>query len=218
MAKIKLVKRKECWRLTGLGRLLLSLLIFSCISVFVFGIVGFLSQNKPVNGKILVIDGYIPDYSVKKAISIFNAGNYDLVITTGGDIASGFYLSEIHSMAELTKKVLIKLEFDSTKIIAISTGTVLKNRTLTSGIALKSYLSQNKLNQSKIDLIAIGCHSRRTKLLFAHALGEKYEVGIISIPDETYNRKKWWNSSKGVRTVISETIAYFYSYIFLTIG
>jgi len=45
-------------------------------------------------------------------------------------------------------------------------------------------------------------------------LGDNFEVGIISVEDINYNKNKWWKSSIGVRTVMSETIAYFYVKLF----
>jgi hypothetical protein len=39
-------------------------------------------------------------------------------------------------------------------------------------------------------------------------------MGVIAAPDQTYDQDHWWRSSNGVRTVLSELIAYLYAVIF----
>lgn len=211
MTKFKLIKKVECWRLTWFARFLVLLFLIISFYVIIKNIVPFLSANSPVNGNILVLDGYFPDYAVIDAIKTFEQGNYKQVVTTGGDISIGFYLTEVKSMAELTRSVFINIGFDSTKVVAISTGTVTKNRTYSSAMALKNWLDKQNIENTSVDVFVIGCHAKRSKLLFSRALEKEIKVGVISVEDKTYDPEKWWSSSKGMRTVISEFLAYLYT-------
>ena len=76
MRKIQLVKRKECRILTWQGKLVFILVFISIIFVILKFAPAFLSTNKPNNGNILVLDGQMPDFAVRKAIQIFESGDY----------------------------------------------------------------------------------------------------------------------------------------------
>ncbi|HSM48848.1 MAG TPA: hypothetical protein VK872_13595, partial [Draconibacterium sp.] len=62
---IKLVKRKECTVLTWPAKLLFLSLFVALICLAFFRIPFFLSKNNPVNGDYLLLDGQMPDFSIK---------------------------------------------------------------------------------------------------------------------------------------------------------
>lgn len=207
---LKITKRKECTVLTWPARLIIFAVFFLISAILFFRTPIFLSKNKPVNGDYLILDGQMPDYAVKNAIDLFNNSKYKIIISTGGKLASGYYISGEKTMAELTRSVFIALNFDSTKIVAIPGGDIMKNRTYSSGLSLRTWFAEQNITLAKVDILAIGCHARRSNLLFQKALGENFQVGVINIEDKTYDIKKWWKTSKGTRTIISETIAFIY--------
>lgn len=210
MNKLKLTKRTECVRLTWAGRLLVLLLLFILLVVVGRILPYFLSPNKPVNGQILVLDGQVPDYAIERAIEIFNKGNYELIVTTGSKISEGFHVSAFKTMADLSRGTFLALGFDSTKVIALPTQFVERNRTFNSANTLNQWLIANRPNIKSIDVLAIGCHARRSWFLFDKANGKQVKVGIISIPHRGFDIDKWWKNSIGTRIVLSETIAYFF--------
>jgi hypothetical protein len=211
---IKLVKRKECTVLTWPAKLLFLSLFVALICLAFFRIPFFLSKNNPVNGDYLLLDGQMPDFSIKNAIKIFNESNYKTIITTGGEFPSGYVVSGKKSMAELTFATFLELGFDTSKIVVIPGGDIPTDRTYNSGLSLKKWFSEQNINKAEIDILAIGSHARRSHILFKKALGDNFRVGIIAIEDKSYDNKKWWKTSKGARTVISETIGYIYVSIF----
>lgn len=210
----RFTKKKECTVLTWPGKIII-ISVITGISVFIFlKLPIFLSNNNPVNGKYLVLDGIMPDYSIQRAIEIFNNQNYTTIVTTGSKLESGYFISEKKTMAELTYATFIALGFDSTKIVVIPEGDILKDRTYTSALSLKKYFDKNHISSADVDVLALGCHARRSGILFQLGLGENFKVGIIAVPDNSYDVNKWWKTSKGVRTVIGETIAYLYAKMF----
>lgn len=216
MLKIKLTRRKECKVLTWQGWILLFTLLIMIFVGFLKFIPVYLSVNKPIDGNILVLDGQMPDFSIKEAIYIFNNGGYDFVVVTGGKIQTGYYIAGYQTMAELTTASFIKMGFDKNKIITIPGGEYKRDRTYNSALSLKKWIMENNVNIKKMDVLSVGCHARRSKFLFKRAMKNEYEVGIISVEDPEYNSDNWWTSSVGVRTVLSETIAFFYVSLFFT--
>ena len=63
----------------------------------------------------------------------------------------------------------------------------------------------------KITVLSVGPHSRRSRLLFQKAFGDSATIGVIAAPPQGYDSRRWWIYSEGVRTVISEAIAYGYA-------
>ena len=212
--KIKLTKKKECTVLTWPAKLLVLAVSLLLLYLLFTNMSAYLSKNRPLNGDYLVLDGEMPDYSVEKAIEIYYKSGYKTIFTTGGNLPAGHYISGKTTMAELTYATFLKLGFDTAKIVVIPGGAIVKDRTYTSGLTLKKWFLEHNIAVAKIDVLAIGSHARRSQNLFQKALGYNFEVGIISIEDINYDNKKWWKTSIGVRTVMSEAIAYLYVKLF----
>lgn len=210
----KFIKKKECYRLSWFSYLILFLLIILIVDFYRNNIYKYLSPIKPIKANVLVIEGWIEDYGLKKAIQIINDSNYDLIITTGGPLELGYLATHFVTNAELAKRTLIELGVDSTRIQAVPSQFALTDRTLNSALTLKIWLEKNHPDIEKFNLISLGTHSRRSWYLFEKAMPEK-EIGIIALRDIRFEHEKWWKSSKGARTVITETIGYYYVYLFM---
>jgi uncharacterized SAM-binding protein YcdF (DUF218 family) len=78
-------------------------------------------------------------------------------------------------------------------------------------LTLKQWLRAQGINPTTINVVTEGPHARRSRLLFQKALGNDLTVGIISLQSEEYDPQHWWRTSAGVRSVLSETIAYGYA-------
>jgi len=214
MRKITFLKRKECRVPTWQGKLVLAMVFLMACLLFAKFIPVFLSSNKPNRGNILVLDGQMPDFAVKKAVQIFESGDYKYIVTTGGKIQTGYFISEFESMAELTAATFRKLGFEMDKLVVIPGGDIKRDRTYNSALSLKKWMIENKENSKQIDVLAVGSHARRSRLLFKKAFDNNIDIGIISIEDPAYDPCQWWKSSVGTRVVLSETVAYFYVLLF----
>lgn len=193
--------------------LILVLLVF--LNVYLFkNACYFLSLNHPIEAKILVVEGWMPDYALEKAKSEFEKGGYQMLITTGGPLSKGFFLSEYKTHAELAAATLRAIGFPNDKLSSVSAPKVRKDRTFASAVALKRWFVDNNIKDTKFNIVSLGAHARRTLLLFKKAFDDEYCIGIIAIENEDYNSHKWWNSSSGVRSVLNELIAYCYAAFF----
>ena len=171
----------------------------------------FLAVTNPVPSKILVVEGWVPDYVLRAAKLEFEQHHYQKLYVTGGTIGTGAPLSEYKTYGELGAAILIRMGMDKNSVEAVPASYVRRDRTYASALSLKHYLLQQSSDESNLNLISLGAHSRRSQLLFQKALGERFHVGIIAIENREYNPKKWWKFSAGVRSVIDELIAYMYA-------
>jgi hypothetical protein len=210
-ARVGLIERKECWRLTFKGWLLLLLMSGGAVFTAFNMVFPFLAQNDPRRGDLLVVEGWIPDYSIEEVKAEFESGGYKLLVITGSAILKGEAFAEFKSFPEFTRAILLKKGWDESKVIAVPSGEPFKDRTYMSALALKRWMSDSKQRMSRINIYSMGAHSRRTRLLYQKAFEGQLEVGIIAGKDLRFDGPHWWRTSEGIRTIISETMGYLYA-------
>jgi len=188
--------------LIGFSSVLISIMLF---------VHPFLAPTKPVGGDILVVEGWLPDYALEKAKERFQQGGYQLLVTTGGKIGKGFHLSEYKTWAELAASTLKSLNFPEDKIMnAPLHKNFKKDRTYHSILALQRRLYEEGFNEASIDMVSLGVHARRSWFLYEKVFSS-VNVGVVAISPNEYDASRWWLSSEGVRSVISESSAYLYA-------
>lgn len=209
--RIRLFKRQEVWRLTTPGWVIAIALIASIMFLSITNLYPFLAVTSRVKADILVVEGWVTDYALQQAYSEFQNNSYRQIFTTGGPIERGFYLGKYNNFAEIGAVTLKKLGVQNDKVVAVPTPDVIKDRTHASAVAFRQWLSNTNFQLTSINLLTSDAHARRSWLIYQQVLAPKIKVGIISAKPENYNPNKWWSSSEGVRTVMSETIAYIYA-------
>ncbi len=206
-----LVQRKESWALTWRARLILLVIGTALILLAGRKLHSFLALNAPIQAEALVVEGWAPDYALSAAISEFNQHPYTRLYVTGGPLLNGAPLSEYKTYAALGAATLARLGFSPQKLQAVPAPPMRKDRTFTSAVALNKWLRENGGLPKGMNVMSIGPHSRRTRLLFEKAFGKEVQVGIIAVEDQDYDPQHWWKSSHGVRSVLDELIAYLYA-------
>lgn len=211
LPKILLIRRQEKWTLTAQGWVVTCLCIASLLLYIITHVQPFLAISSPIKAEVLVIEGWLPDYALKPVLSEFEKGSYKKIVTTGIPLPTGYYLAEYKTFAELSAATLKALGLKTEELVAVPTPDVIKDRTYASAIAFRQWLLNSDLKIKSINLYTFDVHSRRSWLLFKQALAPKIKVGVIAAKTLDYEPNKWWTSSVGVRSVISETIAYIYA-------
>ncbi|MFP4471474.1 MAG: hypothetical protein ACLFPE_12355 [Bacteroidales bacterium] len=215
MRNIRLIRKKERYGLTGWGWL--TVLVFFLLAgwIIIKGIVPFLSKSDPVEARVMVVEGYIPDKSLHEIIRIFRENNYELLISTGPTYDQGFFATGIRSAAHLIGYSLLRLGFDSTKLAIVPVpGEIFRDRTYNSALVSRAYLEKNRPDIRRINLVSQSVHARRSCNLYRMAFPPEIEVGNIVIPTDGIRSGNWYRSSRGFRTVVNEAIAYLYVILF----
>ena len=215
MKKFAIVNKRERWGFTFFGKAVVLLVFALLIVLYIKGIVPFLAPDNPVDADILVVEGFIPDYAIEKSLEIFRKGNYTLLIVSGKPRVKGAHLSQYKDDGEFTAAYLKKLGLNEKQLRVVSIAKeVRRDRTYAAALKLKDWLRQNEPGTRYINLVSIGCHSRRSRYIFQKALGEDIKVGIIAVRNRNYDPDRWWQSSSGFREVTKETIAWIYARFF----
>ena len=211
---------KVCWGLlrrrqfvvpTWRGWIVLLLAGAVFVALVAWSVHPFLAVNAPVLGGVLVVEGWAPDYALVEAIAEFQRRQAGRLYVSGGPLEQGGPLSDYQTFAELGAATLLRLGLNTNQVQAVPAPAVRQDRTYASALALKNWLRERGAAVTNVNVSSIGPHCRRTRLLYEKALGDFTKVGIISIQARDYDPGRWWTSSQGVRTVISEVIAYGYA-------
>ena len=212
MNRFRLITTRKCRVLTLMGWGLLSMLIGAILFFLVLFAYPFLAPTQPVDGEILIVEGWLPVYALEKVKNRFQDGKYKLLITTGGNFTVGHPLSQYYkSWANIAAATLNVQGVPLEKImLAPTTISLRKNRTYQTALAVKKRLNEKGLDPTSIDVASLGAHSRRTWLMFKKAF-PLADVGVVTLEPKDYDVTRWWISSAGVRDVISEALAYFYA-------
>jgi hypothetical protein len=205
---MKLFRKKELWFPTFTGWLLLLGVAAGFLFLTLAGLYPYLAKSKPVTANVLVVEGWLQDAEIPQVLALFDAGGYQKLIATGGDITFARELMPYSSYAETTYHRLLSAGLLTNQLDWVGGGEVVRDRTYHSALALR-----NRLNGecAAVNLVSIGPHSRRSQRLFQIALGDECEVGILSIEPQAFNQRNWWKCSDGFRTVINEAVAWFYA-------
>ncbi|HVM50511.1 MAG TPA: hypothetical protein VMU04_20970 [Candidatus Acidoferrum sp.] len=206
-----LLKRRQCVVPTLRAWALFVLVGGALVVVGVRQLGSFLTLTDPVQGGVLVVEGWVPDYGYEASIAEFKRVHYDKMFVTGLPLERGAPLSEYKTYAELGAAVLVKMGMSTNDVQAVPAALVLQDRTYAMARALRRWMLEHGMRPTKVQIMTIGPHARRSRLTFQKAFGKDVAVGITAIPSREFDPRHWWTSSEGVRGVIGEALAYLYA-------
>jgi len=204
--------RKERWGLSRRGWLIVFATVILTFSLFWFRIYPFLAVTHRVDTNVLVVEGWIHEYSIRAALEEFQSKHYQRVFTTGGPIeGTGGYINDYNTAASVGADLLKKSGLPKESVQMVPSHVMDRDRTYGSAVALRNWFREHNMSVPSVNVLTEDVHARRTRLLFEKALGNNVAVGIIAVPNADYDARRWWCYSEGVKDVVSETVAYIYA-------
>ena len=211
---LRFFNRRERWGLSRRGWLVLAVALLALACLAILKIQPFLAVTSKVHGQFLVVEGWVPPETLKYAVAEFKAGDYQKILTSGC-VVRGHLDSDVKiTYADWAASDLRKNGMPEALIQSIPCWEERRDRTYSSALAVKTWLAEQHISVKSINVMTLGAHARRSRLLYQEAFGGSVQVGIIAIPDPDYDAKHWWSYSEGVRDVLSESIAYIYAKFF----
>ena len=198
------------WGLTWRGRIFVFLLLLIVGVRGVLQIHPFLAMTKPVETRVMVVEGWISVPSIEMAAKTFQDGDYEMLLTVGGPFRESVSTDRLN-YAQVTANQFIELGIAEEKVHPVPSGSPRRDRTYTSAATLRDWLEENGIAVSTLNVMTEGLHARRSRLMFQKAFGKDVSIGVISIPDLNYEPNRWWRYSEGFKGVISEGAAYIYA-------
>ena len=209
-----LIDRRLRWSFSWKGWAVTGGILVCLLLLVVSNVHPFLAVTDRTNADVLVVEGWLPNYALEECISEFNARHYRLVFTVGGEILSGTNIDPGDNLASYAAARFKYLGLKSQFVQAVPSGASYRDRTFASALALRQWAQNHQQRIDGFNLVTLGPHARRSRLLFEKAFGDKARVGIISVEDRGYDPARWWCYSEGVKEVVSESAAYLYARLF----
>jgi uncharacterized SAM-binding protein YcdF (DUF218 family) len=204
-------RKKERWTLTLWGWLMALGLLIGVVVGVARGLYPFLAVSRVTYADILVVEGWIHSDSVEQVAQAFQATSYkDMVVVAAVTDAkskwdSGRYKAEYIAGALESAGV----PKDCIQVIYCDAGR--KDRTYSCARTVREWLHKREKPVQAIDVVTIGPHARRSRLLFKKAMGSTVRVGVLAMDEREYDPVHWWRSSEGIREVLFEGVAYIYA-------
>jgi len=165
----------------------------------------YLAQQQPLHKGILVVEGWVSEQTLLQAIQSYKTNSYQQIITTGG-LIKGRRQSEYKSYADSAAAFMLKNGIKQSEITSLPAPDSAQNRTFLSAVIVRDWLIKQKNNTQTIDVFSEGVHARRTLILYKMAFANKRGIGIMTGKAEQYLLESWWQTSAGIKTVISEVV------------
>jgi uncharacterized SAM-binding protein YcdF (DUF218 family) len=210
--------RRERWSLSWRGSLVVLLVGLAAIIALGRGLFSLLAVYAPTSGEILVVEGWIRSESVEQAAKVCLKTNYqDVVVVVAVTEAKSKWDSGRYK-GEYIAGALESAGVPKNRIQVLFCEAVQKDRTYACARAVREWLQKREKPVQAIDVVTIGSHARRSRLLFQKAMGSTIRVGVLAMDERGYDPVHWWRSSEGVREVLFEGVAYLYVRLFFGAG
>ena len=205
-----LLRRKESWSLTWRGWLALLIVLSSGGIIGVRSVHNFLAVSAPVETRVLVLEGWVPRHAMTGYVArVF--GDYDKIYTTGGPPpADRGSRPETETFASVAQQRLVRAGVPTRMIQHVPGWEVRRDRTYAAALALRQWAETNHVELKDFNVVTVGPHARRSRLLYARAFPAA-KVGIIPLTNAEYDAEQWWRYSEGVKETLTEAGAYLYS-------
>ena len=190
-------------------------IICAALILIAMSVYKFLAITRPLGEGILVVDAWIPGQTLAESISIFNSGRYRYLVVLGGPNEETANPSATD--ADLAAVALEKLGLDARKLVKINVPDNSPGRTLRRATALRSWLDSSQASTCCVDVFTVGVHARKSWILFRHALGSRYRVGIVAGNEFRYPPRFWFISRTGIWIVSRNLAGYFYSKLWIAL-
>lgn len=197
---------RQIWMPTIFGWLFLLTIGLVIGLLVVRNIYPFLAQNEPVGARVLAIEGWLAPEELDQAVQTFKKGGYERVVTTGGPIVGWTELSVHSNYAKMAADYLAQHGVPRNAIISVPSPASAQERTFLSAVVLRDSANQLGITLDAIDLFSSGAHSRRSRLLFQMAFGQKVRIGVAASRPSGYDPEAWWRSSSGVESIVFQSI------------
>jgi hypothetical protein len=165
----------------------------------------FFSLTRRVPAEVLVVEGWVGDDGMSAAAAEFVRGGYMYIVATGGETDQREHPS---NYAEFAEQALIRRGIPKDKIIIAPTGEIDHERTFKSAVAAWRALQKKGIHSKDINVLTLGPHARRSRLVYAKVFAPAARVGVIAWVPSNYETAPWWRSRSRTKCFLKEIVGY----------
>lgn len=205
----RLIQRRQLWWPTLLGWALLAAFTLLPLLLWWFKGEDFLCATNRLPAQALIVEGWIGREGLEAAKAEFDRGGYTYLIAAGGPSRNDWDNNQ-WNYAHEAAGLMARLGIPRDRIIEAAAQEAKSQRTFESAFAVRTTLATKGLQLKAVNVLTLGAHARRSRLVFAKVLGPVTEVGVISNRPSRYPNGPWWKSSERAEDFLKETIGWLY--------
>lgn len=168
----------------------------------------FLAATERRGTNALILEGWIGIDGVRAAHDEYLRGGYSYIITAGG-MTENRWGSQRWNYANEAHDLLVRLGVPSDRVISAPAADTAAHRTFAAATAVRRTLAKRTMTLKQANVLTLGVHARRSRLVFAKVLPD-VEVGVISWRPTAYAPGPWWESSERAEDLLKETVGYLF--------
>lgn len=205
MSKFALFRKRHMWFPTIWGGLVILLVLTISSLILLRQLAVILAPTAPVTDRTyLVVEGWQEEDSLLAALAVFHAEDYQYMITTGGP-NTRFLTPVYDSYAEQAGAFMLQHGLETEKLIVISAPESAQERTYLSAVMVRDWLALKGTELTELNVHTSHVHARRTRSLYREAFPD-FQIGIYAAAPHSFELHKWWQTSDGAKSVITELI------------
>jgi hypothetical protein len=166
-----------------------------------------LTERQPA--ECLVVEGWIGIDGVTAAKAEFERGGYHYIATSGG-LTNNRWGRQQWNYAVEAGELLVHLGVPADRVVIAPAADAENHRTFEAAVEVRQMLTRLGLHPQYATIFTFGVHARRSRLVFAKAMGASTNVGVISWAPEHFFDGPWWHSSERSLDLLKESVGYFF--------
>jgi hypothetical protein len=209
-----LFRRRHVWLPTLWGTAALLGALAAIAAALVASAPAYLAVTEPARGadgngaRLLIVEGWLEDRELDQAVALFRGGHYERIVTTGGPIESWTGMPvPWQDYAERGARYLAAHGLADATIDAVPAPASAQDRTFLSAVVVRDWAAHQRIRLDAVDLLSVGEHARRSRMMFRAAFGPEVEVGVIAARPTFHDTQRWWKTSIGAKAVLGESIS-----------
>ena len=163
----------------------------------------FLAVDTPVRANVLVVEGWLPDYALERAVAELRSGGYELVVISGMARSDGTVSGAVRARAFLQTAGL-----PPPPVEVVMVEETRWNRTSTMARAVRDRLVELGVVTTGVNILSLGPHARQSLLAYSRMLGPAVPTGVIQVPKSEYEPSRWWASLSGIAKTLTHFVGW----------
>lgn len=166
-----------------------------------------LTERQPA--ECLIVEGWIGIDGVQAAKAEFEQGGYRYIVTSGG-LTNNRWGRQQWNYAIEAGELLVHLGVPADRVVIAPAPDAENHRTFEAALVALQMLAKLGLHPQSANVFTFGVHARRSRLVFAKAMGSPTKVGVIAWAPAHFFDGHWWNSSERSLDLLKESVGYFF--------
>ena len=167
----------------------------------------YLAVTDRVPANVIVVEAWMHEEGAVAAMAEYKqASDGSDYIVAAGALSGESWYKERWDEVEIVESALRHRGFPSQRFIRARARDTERHRTYQAAVAVRNALAVAGVHPTGINVITIGPHARRSRMIFAKVLGPDIPVGVIAWRPQGLPHERWWKSSGRAVDFLKETV------------